>query len=179
MRTFCRTVGGAARCRAMTRLLILSAWFAVAACSQPAEAPTESAPVPPADGETSMPGPDAGNFVGTWAARQEWCGNTTGAERPIRITTTRFEGYENTCNISQVRQRTTAYEALLDCTAEGTTTQERVRMRVVDDRLTLSWLDRAGSSSTEFTRCPMTEATAPMSMSRAPEEPIQAPEPVG
>lgn len=163
----------------MIRLVVLSAWFAVAACSQQPEAPAEPAPLPPIDGETSMPGPDAGNFVGTWAAQEEWCGNTTGPERPIRITTTRFEGYENTCAISQVRQMNTAYEAVLDCTAEGTTTQERVRMRVVDDRMTLSWLDRAGSSSTEFARCPATEATAPMSVPRAPEASIPAPEPVG
>lgn len=156
----------------MKRLVILSAWFAVAACSpgEEATAPSAPPPVPPVDGETAMPGPDAGNFVGAWAARAEWCANTTGPERPIRITTTTFEGYENSCRISQVRQANSAYEAVLDCTAEGTTTQERVRMRVVEDRLTLSWLDRAGSSSTEFVRCPAAQP-APV--------PIPAPEPVG
>ncbi|MBX9576348.1 MAG: hypothetical protein K2X07_11995 [Caulobacteraceae bacterium] len=124
--------------------------------------------MPPVDGETALPGPDAGNFAGAWAARAEWCANTTGPEQPIRITTTTFEGYENSCRISQVRQANSAYEAVLDCTAEGTTTQERVRLRVVEDRLTLSWLDRAGSTSTEFVRC---QAPQPEPV------PIPAPEP--
>ena len=154
----------------MTRLLILSAFFAVAACSsgEDAAAPADPAPVPPVEAETPAPGPDAGNFVGSWAAQASWCGNTTGPERPIRITTTTFEGYENSCRISQVQQTNSAYEAVLDCTSEGTTTQERVRMRVVDDRLTLSWLDRAGSQSTEFVRC---QAPQPAPV------PIPAPEP--
>ncbi|WP_125256631.1 hypothetical protein [Brevundimonas fluminis] len=162
----------------MTRLLILSAWFAVAACSpgeQPS-APADPAPVPPVDGETSTPGPDAGNFVGAWAARAEWCGATTGPERPIRITTTTFEGYENSCRISGVQQVNTAYEAVLDCTAEGTTTQERVRMRVADDRLTLSWLDRAGSTSTDFVRC---QAPQPGPVPIPAQPPVAAPEPTG
>ncbi len=154
----------------MIRLVVLSAWFAVAACSQQPQTPGEPPPVPPVDGETALPGPDAGNVVGSWAARAEWCGNTSGAERPIRITTTRFEGYENSCRISQLRQVNTAYEAVLDCQAEGATTQERVRMRVADDRLTLSWLDRAGSTSTEFVRCQAAQPTP---------VPIPAPEPVG
>lgn len=160
----------------MSRLLLLTAWFAVAACSPQGEEPAaEPAPVPPVDGETAQPGPDAGNFVGTWAARSEWCGRTEGAERPILITTTRFEGYENSCSISQVRQMSTAYEAVLNCVGEGQTTQERVRMRVVEDRLTLSWLDRAGSRSTEFLRCPADQpAPAPM-----PNPPVAPPEPTG
>ncbi|HEV2083374.1 MAG TPA: hypothetical protein VGR32_13105 [Brevundimonas sp.] len=156
----------------MKRLVLLSVWFAVAACSQGEDpaAPAEPSPVPPVDGETSVPGPNAGNFVGAWAAQASWCANTSGPERPIRITTTTFEGYENSCRISRVQQVNTAYEALLDCTSEGTTTQERVRMRVADDRLTLSWLDRAGSSSSEFVRCPAVQP-APV--------PIPAPEPTG
>jgi len=123
------------------------------------------------------PGPDAGNFVGSWAAQAAWCNNATGPERPIRITTTTFEGYENSCRISRVQQVNTAYEALLDCTSEGTTTQERVRMRVADDRLTLSWLDRAGSSSTEFVRCQAPPIQNPPEAS--PPISIPPPEPTG
>jgi hypothetical protein len=162
----------------MTRLLILSAFFAVAACSQADDpaGPAEPSPVPPVDGETSMPGPNAGNFVGVWAARSEWCANTTGAERPIRITTTRFEGYENSCSIDQVRQMGTAYEVMRTCTGEGMTTQERVRLRVVDDRMTMSWPDRAGSESTEFVRCQAPAGAAPAT---APMDVPPAPEPTG
>lgn len=164
----------------MTRLLILSAFFAVAACSQADDpaGPAEPAPVPPVDGETSMPGPNAGNFVGVWAARSEWCANTTGAERPIRITTTRFEGYENSCSIDQVRQMGTAYEVMRTCTGEGMTTQERVRLRVVDDRMTMSWPDRAGSESTEFVRCRVPSGDLPPEPV-PPPLPLPAPEPTG
>ena len=80
-----------------------------------------------------MPGSGPASFVGLWAANRAWCANPRGAERPIEISTTRFEGYENSCGILSVNQVADGYEAGLACSAEGQTSRERVRMNVQGD----------------------------------------------
>ncbi len=89
-----------------------------------------------------MPGSGPRSFVGRWAADVSWCPNAVGPERPIEITTTRFEGYENSCAIGSVKQIADGYEAALTCTAEGTVSNEDVRLSVAGQTLRLTWLNR-------------------------------------
>ena len=87
-----------------------------------------------------------------------WCPNTTGAERPIEITTTRFEGYENSCAISAVDQIADGYEAALTCAAEGVVSNERVRLSVTGQTLRLTWLNR-DNAEVSLTKCTTLEDT--------------------
>ena len=121
--------------------------------SGPVNPPTEpAAPVGVRDptaatprGQTSMlPGRGATSFVGRWAADVRWCAAPQGAERPITITSTRFEGYENTCEIAAVEEVSDGYIATLACVSEGSARSERARFQVTDDIMRLTWLDRDG-----------------------------------
>ena len=114
-----------------------------------AEAPPPNAP--PEAGAT-LPGAGPASFVGRWAADITWCSNATGAERPIEISTTRFEGYENSCSIDRIDEEAGGYDATLTCEAEGMTAQERVRLAVQGDSLRLTWPDRNGAVVL-LTRC--------------------------
>jgi len=157
----------------MTRICFsLLAVLAVAACG-PAETnpPTEPAePIdtagaaapppaePPPGAGTILPGTGPRSFVGRWAADVAWCPNTTGPQQPIEITTTRFEGYENSCAIGSVDQIANGYEAALTCTAEGATSTERVRMAVSGQSMRLTWLNRDNAVVT-LTKCTTLEDT--------------------
>jgi len=150
----------------MTRIcLSLLAVLAVAACgpgepnppTEPAEPiDTPEAAVDPAvplpGGGSALPGAGPRNFVGRWAADVSWCPNKTGPERPIEITTTRFDGYENSCAIASISQIADGYEALLTCTAEGAVSNERVRMNVMGQSLRLTWLNR-DNAVVALTKC--------------------------
>ncbi|WP_332640134.1 hypothetical protein [Brevundimonas sp.] len=125
-----------------------------------AEAPAPPAP-PPGVGSI-MPGSGPQTFVGLWAANRGWCANPQGAERPIEISTTRFEGYENSCGILSVSQVADGYEAGLACSAEGQTSRERVRMNVQGDAMRLTWLNR-NSAVVSLVRCPTPGETEPSS----------------
>jgi hypothetical protein len=153
------------------RLILLSA-LALAACgpaetnpptdpAEPIDTPAASAPqpAPPPGVGPIMPGSGPQTFVGRWAADAAWCANPQGAERPIEITTTRFEGYENSCAITSVDEVADGYQAGLSCEAEGQTSTERVRMSVQGESLRLSWPDRNGAVVL-LTRCPATTAPA-------------------
>lgn len=154
-----------------TRFSLFAA-FAVAACSQgdpnpptqPAEpidtsaAAAPPAAAPPPGAGTILPGTGPRSFVGRWAADVSWCPNTTGPQRPIEITTTRFEGYENSCAISSIDQLADGYEAVLACTAEGVVSNERVRMAVTGQALRLTWLNRDNAVVT-LTKCTTLEDT--------------------
>lgn len=143
-------------------ILALSAL--VASCSDRREvnAPTDPAqPVgkastAPSAGPSSiaanLPGAGPANFVGRWAADVAWCAAPQGDRRPIEITTTRFVGYENACDITRIDQRDGGYEAALACVAEGQVANERVRMVVDDQVMTLTYLDRA-NRQVALTRC--------------------------
>lgn len=109
-----------------------------------------------------VPGTGPTSFVGRWAADVSWCPRSTGPQRPIEITTTRFEGYENSCAIASVDQITGGYEAALSCTSEGLTTSERVRMEVSGQNMRLTWPERDGAV-VQLTRCTTLSDTAPVS----------------
>mgnify|MGYP003575599807 FL=1 len=145
--------------------LTLLAVFAVAACgpgepnpptqpAEPVDTPDAAAPpaTPPPGLGPSLPGGGPRNFVGRWAADVSWCPNTTGVERPIEITTTRFEGYENSCAIDAIQQVSDGYEADLTCMAEGSVARERVRMSVAGQTLRLTWLNR-DNAVVNLTKC--------------------------
>ena len=133
--------------------LIACAVFGVAACGEggPVNPPTEPAePVTPVDpaaptgaGQTSMlPGRGPTSFVGRWAADVTWCAAPAGDKRPIEITSTRFQGYENACEIAAVDEVADGYVATLACVSEGTARSERVKFSVTDDVMRMTWLDR-------------------------------------
>lgn len=127
---------------------------ATAITTPEAEAP---APTPPPGVGSIMPGSGPQTFVGRWAANTGWCANPAGAERPIRITASRFEGYENSCDITNIRQLTDGYEAALTCLGEGQTSNERVRLSVQGDAMRLTWLNR-NDAAVSLVRCPTPEA---------------------
>jgi predicted small lipoprotein YifL len=136
--------------------------------SGPVNPPTQpAAPVeavdptaPPPRGQTSMlPGRGATSFVGRWAADVSWCAAPQGERRPIEITSTRFEGYENSCEIAAVDEVADGYVATLACVSEGTVRSERVRFQVTQDVMRLSYLDRAGDPVT-LRKCTTLEDTA-------------------
>jgi hypothetical protein len=147
------------------RLAVL-AFLTLAACGQSeTNAPTDPAapivtpeadappPTPPPGVGSIMPGSGPQTFVGRWAANAAWCANPQGAERPIEITTTRFEGYENSCGILSISQISDGYEAALACASEGQTTSERIRMAVQGESMRLTWLNR-NNAVISLARCP-------------------------
>ncbi|HYD29010.1 hypothetical protein [Brevundimonas sp.] len=155
----------------LSRLSLIAA-FAVAACgpgeanpptdpAEPIETPGAAAPpaAPPPGAGSILPGTGPRSFVGRWAADVSWCPNTTGPQRPIEITTTRFEGYENSCAIGSVDQVADGYEAALTCAAEGAVSTERVRMAVSEQTMRLTWLNRDNAVVT-LTKCTTLEETS-------------------
>lgn len=115
------------------------------------EATAPAATPPPGVGSV-MPGSGPQTFVGHWVADAAWCANPRGPERPIVITPTRFEGYENSCDITAIQQIADGYEASLTCLSEGQTTTERVRMSVQGDAMRLTWLNR-NDAVVRLSRC--------------------------
>ncbi len=89
-----------------------------------------------------LPGAGPTSFVGLWAYKAAWCAAPQGANRPIDISPTRFEGYENSCAITSVHEDDTGYDATLACQSQGRTSSERVRMGVAGQTLSLTYLDR-------------------------------------
>jgi len=145
--------------------LILLSVLALAGCGQaetnpptdpaaPIDTPEAQAPppTPPPGVGSIMPGSGPQTFVGRWAANAAWCANPQGAERPIEITTTRFEGYENSCSIDRIDEEAGGYDLTLTCQAEGATARERVRLAAQGDTLRLTWPDRNGAVVL-LTRC--------------------------
>lgn len=121
-----------------------------------AEAPP---PTPPPGVGSIMPGSGPQTFVGRWAANTAWCTNPRGAERPIEISTTRFEGHETSCGIISITQVADGYQATLACASEGQTSNERVRMAVYGDGIRLIWLNRS-NAVVSLARCPAPAAAA-------------------
>ena len=158
----------------MRLLVLLLAATAVSACgeartvnppTEPAEPVEAIDPAAPADdGTVSMvPGRGPASFVGRWAADVSWCADPQGDARPIEITATRFEGYENSCAIGAIDQVADGYVATLACVAEGMSSEERVKMSVTDEVLRLTYLDRGGDPVTlrKCTTLADTATTAP------------------
>ena len=146
-------------------VLLPAAVVALAACGEertnpptdpapPVVAPEAAAPPPepPAEIGRSLPGAGPPSFVGRWAADIAWCSNAAGPQRPIEITTTRFEGYENSCALESIDERGPGYDVVLRCQAEGQTARERVRMEARDGSMRLTWVDREGAVIL-LTRC--------------------------
>lgn len=149
------------------RNLAFAALLAGAACDRQAvNPPTEPAdPIatPGADAAPAAPPPGVGGlmqgagpatFVGRWAARADWCASVAGERRPIILSTTRLDGYENSCALVTLDQVADGYEAALACQAEGTVSRERVRLSVQGDALRLTWLDR-NDAVVQLVRCPV------------------------
>ena len=151
------------------RSLALFVCLMLTGCGRaPVNPPTEPAapvPIPEQDaGRTKagayLPGRGPPTFVGRWAGRQAWCAMAAGERRPIQISTTRFEGYENSCAIGDIAQSGAGYDVALLCEAEGLATAERVHLSVAGDDLRLTWLTRGGLE-VPFKRCPSPEVKTP------------------
>lgn len=124
----------------------------LAAC-QPTETTTKADEAEPAGRDTpaTEPTPTPPAYVGSWAAERSWCANTLGPERPIMVTETTFNGYENTCQITQLEPTEEGWNAVFVCQAEGTTSNRSVRMVADDGRLEITWLDEG--YAVEWNRC--------------------------
>ena len=134
----------------------------LAACEResvnPPTAPARPIQEPEGDGGRTPaggypPGLGPATFVGRWAAKPGWCAAPSGAQRPIEISITRFEGYENSCVITDIAQAGDGYDLALACAAEGAVAQERVRLAVAGDDMRLTWLTRGGLE-VSLKRCP-------------------------
>lgn len=140
-----------------TLLLLTGSLLAPAAC-EPAAPPEAPPPAEPASEQpAAVQGEVEPTFVGRWAADPAWCRNDSGAERPIRLTLRRFEGYENVCDVRALMRDDTGWEATLACEAEGARTTERLRLQPVGDHLMITWRDR-DDAEVLFTRCPEPDA---------------------
>lgn len=155
--------------------IALSIAFGLGACGDgiTVNPPTEPAPpvvavdpvdsVAPADpGRVSMvPSRGPPSFVGRWAADVAWCAAPQGERRPIEITATRFEGYENSCAISAVEEVADGYVASLSCLSEGVGSGERVKLAVAGDTLRMTWLDRGEPVPVTLRQCTTLADTDP------------------
>ncbi|CAN5292224.1 hypothetical protein BH10PSE2_BH10PSE2_26660 [soil metagenome] len=147
--------------------LILTFGLALAGCgkggavnapTQPAKPVTEPGPapgVPAASGSavTARPGTGPVSFVGRWSENVAWCAAPSGAETPITITPVRFEDYQNSCHIYSIDQTASGYQAALQCINQGQPRNERVSMSVIDQVLTLTYLDRGPGAQVKLTKC--------------------------
>ncbi len=166
----------------MKKLMVLMVIGALAACGDTdVNPPTEpAAPITtpdedsPSGKESPLPGLGPVSFIGRWAAQPTWCGNTKGPEQAIEISTTRFQGYENGCDITRIEEVPRGYIAWLACEAEGVSTTERVGFSVTGQTLSMTWLDRA-SLKTEFTRCPAYDPPPPIQDPPIASPPINGP----
>jgi len=160
--------------------LLLPSVLVLAACgdktevnppTQPAQAPPSAEVAAQAAPSQSMapmlPGAGPASFVGQWTADVAWCAAPRGASRPIDITPTRFEGYQNSCAITTIHESDTGYDAALACQSGGRTASERIRMSVSGQTLSLTYLDRGGRNVRLLKCTTLTDTTA-----RAPALPV-------
>ncbi|MFS0739575.1 hypothetical protein ABC365_03035 [Brevundimonas sp. 3P9-tot-E] len=123
--------------------------------AQPVQGPIAAAPPAqrPPGAASMLPGAGPVSFVGRWAAKAEWCAQTTGEGRAIEITTTEFSGYENRCAIVGIDEQPDGYQATLSCDSEGVRMRERVRFVATAETLNLTWLDRGTDQPVLLIRC--------------------------
>ena len=112
--------------------------------------PDTRAAAPRAPESSSVPAPAA--YVGRWAADLTWCANTIGPERPIQITETQFQGYENTCEITERQAADDGWTATFVCQAEGQVSTHPVRIVANGTRLAITWIDEG--YDVDWRRCP-------------------------
>lgn len=108
----------------------------------------------PADAASPMPAEPTGvnAIYGTWAADPVWC-NGGGEGTPIIIGNGRFEGRENSCDMTPPKENGGGWLVTLECQGEGMETSERIRLTPQDGRLVLTYIDRDGED-VRLHRCP-------------------------
>lgn len=100
---------------------------------------------------------DVPRWVGIWSAEPEWCVNAayvgSRTPAPVQLTPDEFLGYENTCQLKEVRQvgELDAWQFALECQSEGSIYDD-VFTGLLEgpDVLWLLW----GRDPVKFTRCP-------------------------
>jgi hypothetical protein len=140
--------------------LIAALPFALAACSSdqpapqapPANPPAASPPAAEAPAQ-STPASDVAKapLFGNWAADLANCGS------PIVISETRFEGAENSCEISSIEDDGDgSFTVSMSCNSQGQTSAERISMMPAfgpqGEGIVLRYLDRGGDPVSVF-RC--------------------------
>lgn len=142
----------------MKPLFLFAPLVLLCACQPaPDEAPPSAPPVTPveiplpAGVEPADPVPA---FVGIWSAEEAWCLNPDGERRPVQLTESRFTGYENTCEITQVTPTDVGWTATFTCIAEGEITTQPVAIEANDQTLEINWIEDSGGQSVEWRRCP-------------------------
>lgn len=150
------------RTLSLLSLILLS----LAACGRAPSAPADttasangeaSAPAAPATeaetpAEVTPSGPVPAALIGHWAAQPDWC-QVTGEARPIEITASRFEGYENSCEITSVRPDGDGYRVAMTCHAEGDVLEETAHWAPKGEQLTISYPSDPDATVITFTRC--------------------------
>jgi hypothetical protein len=125
------------------------------AAAAPAASSTTPAPAPQASNATPASG-DLDFLWGTWAANLTWCTDQTNGS-PITISQSRFEGAENSCDITSLSDNGDgSYSAQLSCQGEGQTNAETLNMTPVyapsGEGIVLQYPDR-GNERTTVLRC--------------------------
>lgn len=92
-------------------------------------------------------------YVGKWSSEPSWCKNEDGEQIPIKLSSKKFEGLENSCDMTSVRKAGSTYDVALSCAAEGDTYKERIWLIVEGDKLLLVYRDRKGAV-VHLSRCP-------------------------
>lgn len=136
----------------MKYALIISVAVVLAGCQPAQETKSEAPPSPPqAPAGPAAPEPPPA-FVGTWAAEPSWCSNSIGPERPITVSETTFQGYENTCEITELQPTEAGWDATFACQAEGQASSHPVQIEANRERLEITWVSEG--YDVEWRRCP-------------------------
>jgi hypothetical protein len=95
--------------------------------------------------------PGVGEIYGRWAAEAEWCMNAP--DNTILIRDGRFEGKENSCEMSQPERNGEGWLVNLDCRTAGMETDERVRLTPQGEELRITYIDRQDANEVHLQRC--------------------------
>ena len=105
------------------------------------------------DVQAQAPSPEpAAFYVGRWAAEPVWCSDQSDGF-PITITETRFEGYENVCELTGIEDTPEGgVAARLACQSLGASVEEPITLTPADDQIAITYPERGGDPIL-FSRC--------------------------
>ena len=98
----------------------------------------------------SFPAYGAPPYVGVWAQSSDKC-QADGDNVPIEIEVTSILFYESRCDLKAIEQQGETWTAQGECSGEGETWNERIRMTVSGDTMSFYQDDGEG---VRYIRCP-------------------------